>query len=233
MQGDDNFHFEPMADFSSIVKEESKPIEEREYFSLYDELEEKCNPDRYMNPFVQEKFDLANELYAELQKRSKRDDKSLIDIRDKAIKGLGIHISTQRLYNYLMEYCHPKIYTAIEPYDKDNVQEAGRLFAMIQKAKDDIHALEAVEQEAEPFIERRKRLLLADKMEEERRKGIEKHRLEEEQKKQKGKTSLIMWVLSMICGISLLCVEDGIIAGIVIIVICIGSLIYHITKLPD
>ncbi len=225
-----------MADFSSNGEGESKPIEEREYFSLFDELEEKCSPDRYMNPFVQERFDIANELYAELQKRIKRDDQSLIDIRDKAIDGLGIHISTKRLYNYLIEYCHPKIYTAIEPYDKDSVQEAGRLFAMIQKAKGDIHALEAVEQEAEPFIERRKRFLLAEKREEERKKRIEKHRFEEEQEKQKGKKKIIdmiMWGISMICGISLLCVEDGIIVGIVIIVICTGSLIYHITKLPD
>ena len=156
MQEDESIRFEPIQDFSSKGKQEVTPVRDREYFSLFDELEEKCNPDRYMNPFVQERFDLANELYAELQKRGKRDDNSLVDIRDKAMSGLGIHISTQRLYKYLLEYCHPNIYTAMKPYDKDRVQEAGRLYAKIQNAKDDIHDLESIEKEAEPFITLRK-----------------------------------------------------------------------------
>lgn len=152
MQGDDNIHFETMTGFSTNEQKVKAPIEEREYFSLYDELEEKCHPDRYLKPFNQKRFDLANELYAELQRRSRRDDNSLIDIREKAIAGLGIHISTRRLYEYLLEYCDPQIYTSMQPYDKDRVQEAGRLFAKIQAAKDDIHELEEVRREAEPFI---------------------------------------------------------------------------------
>ena len=155
MQGDDNIHFESMPGFSTDERKDKAPIEERKYFSLYDELEEKCHPDRYLNPFNQERFDLANELYAELQRRSKHDDNSLIDIREKAIEGLGIHISTRRLYEYLLEYCDPKIYTSMQPYDKDRVQEAGRLFAKIQAAKDDIHELEEVWREAETFISSR------------------------------------------------------------------------------
>lgn len=152
MQGDDNIHFETMTGFSTNEQKVKAPIEEREYFSLYDELEEKCHPDRYLKPFNQKRFDLANELYAELQRRGRRDDNSLIDIREKAIADLGIHISTRRLYEYLLEYCDPKIYTSMQPYDKDRVQEAGRLFAKIQAAKDDIHELEEVRREAEPFI---------------------------------------------------------------------------------
>ena len=144
-----------MPGFSTDERKDKAPFEERKYFSLYDELEEKCHPDRYLNPFNQERFDLANELYAELQRRSKHDDNSLIDIREKAIEGLGIHISTRRLYEYLLEYCDPKIYTSMQPYDKDRVQEAGRLFAKIQAAKDDIHELEEVWREAETFISSR------------------------------------------------------------------------------
>ena len=169
MKEENDIRFEPMPEFASNGKQQDIPIYEREYFSLYDELEEKCNPDRYMNPFVQERFDLANELYAELQKRGKRDDKSLVDIRDRAMEGLGIHISTQRLYKYLLEFCNPNIYTSMKPYDKDRVHEAGRLYAMIQNAKDDIHALEAIEKDAEPFIKKRKdEIEWMQKVEEER-----------------------------------------------------------------
>ena len=109
MQGDDNIHFETMTGFSTNERKVKAPIEEREYFSLYDELEEKCHPDRYLKPFNQKRFDLANELYAELQRRSRRDDNSLIDIREKAIAGLGIHISTRR--------CSPTIKTGCKKLD--------------------------------------------------------------------------------------------------------------------
>ena len=155
MQGDDGIHFESMPELFTHEQNDKVPIAERDYLSLYDELEEKCHPDRYLNPFNPERFALANELYAELQRRSKRDDNSLIDIREKAIDGLGIHISTRKLYDYLLKYCDPRIYTSMQPYDKARVQEAGRLFAKIQAAKDDIHELEEVWREAETFISTR------------------------------------------------------------------------------
>ena len=186
MRKENNIQFEAMPEFASSGKQQNAPIEEREYYSLFDELEEKCNPDRYMNPFVQERFDLANELYAELLKRGIRDDKSLVDIRDKAMSGLGIHVSTHRLYKHLLEYCNPEIYTSMKPYDKERVSEAGRLYALIQKAKDDIHELEAIEKEANLFIQKRRDELLKQEQERQWQQTIEKEKQEKREKRAKG-----------------------------------------------
>lgn len=193
--------FESMPDFSS-----NSPTEEREYYSLFDELDEKCNPSRFMNPFVQKRFDLANELYAELQKRNQRDDNSLKDIRDKAIDGLGIHVSTSRLYKYLLEYCDPKIYTAMKPYDKEKVQEAGRLYAMIQEAKDDIHRLEAIGEKAASFIEIREQEIMQKEREESMR-LLEEQKKQKEDEEDKRRASII---LAIVIALVLI----GIIAGI-------------------
>lgn len=190
-----------MPDFSS-----NSPTEEREYYSLFDELDEKCNPSRFMNPFVQKRFDLANELYAELQKRNQRDDNSLKDIRDKAIDGLGIHVSTSRLYKYLLEYCDPKIYTAMKPYDKEKVQEAGRLYAMIQEAKDDIHRLEAIGEKAASFIEIREQEIMQKEREESMR-LLEEQKKQKEDEEDKRRASII---LAIVIALVLI----GIIAGI-------------------
>lgn len=193
---DTEIRFESMPDFSY-----NSPTEEKEYNSLFDELEDKCNPDRFMNPFIQERFDLANELYAELLKRVQRDDNSLKEIRDKAINGLGIHISTDRLYKYLLEYCDPKIYTAMKPYNKERVQEAGRLYAMIQDAKDDIYRLEAIEEKATSFIKKRKEELVQINEAELRMLFESQQRQKEEDKradKRLGLTILIFVVIVII-----------------------------------
>lgn len=193
---DTEIRFESMPDISY-----NSPTEEKEYNSLFDELEDKCNPDRFMNPFIQERFDLANELYAELLKRVQRDDNSLKEIRDKAINGLGIHISTDRLYKYLLEYCDPKIYTAVKPYNKERVQEAGRLYAMIQDAKDDIYRLEAIEEKATSFIKKRKEELVQINEAELRMLFESQQRQKEEDKradKRLGLTILIFVVIVII-----------------------------------
>ena len=199
MQEDDGIHFESMPEFSTHEQKDIVPIVEREYFSLYDELEEKCHPDRYLNPFNLERFALANELYSELQKRSRRDDNSLIDIREKAIDGLGIHISTRRLYEYLLKYCDPKIYTSMQPYDKARVQEAGRLFAKIQAAKDDIHELEEVWREAETFISSRDNEIDM-KLAKEMNKRIEKQK----EIDKKADKELVVGICIIIAGVILL-----------------------------
>ena len=200
---DTEIRFESMPDFSS-----NPPTEEREYYSLFDELDEKCNPDRFMNPFVQKRFDLANELYAELQRRGKRDDYSLTDIRDKAIDGLGIHISTSRLYKHLLEYCDPKIYTAMKPYDKERVQEAGRLYAMIQEAKDDIHRLEAIGEEAASFIEIREQEIMQKEREENMR-LLEEQKKQKEDEKDQRRASIILVIVIVVLIIVIIAKIEG------------------------
>ena len=225
---DTEIRFESMPDFSS-----NSPTDDREYYSLFDELEEKCNPDRFMKPFVQQRFDLANELYAELQKMDKREDNSLKDIRDKAIDGLGIHISTNRLYKYLLEYCDPKIYTAMKPYDKEKVQEAGRLYAMIQEAKEDIHKLEAIENEASLFIKNRKDYLEKKEQEKEqeqlRKQEEEDVKLKREVRQSQFNMAKVIFLSIMFIGAYILCSGEGSIAiGITCIVgsICILVFFY-------
>ena len=182
MQNQGNIQFEEMGAFSFEGKTSDIPMEEKAFDSLYEELNEKCNPNRFLYPFVLERFELANRLYDELQKSQKRDDASLKDIRDRAMAGLGIHISTHRLYEYLMKYCYPGIYTDIKPYDKERVLEAGRLYGKMQKSKDDIHALEVVEKEASDFIKKRQNELREQQEKErERQQALERERKDKEE----------------------------------------------------
>ena len=158
MKEKDKIQFESIPNFTLDVPHGDSTLKEKEYDSLYEELHEKCNPDMFMHPFVKERFDAATEIYSELRKRCSSksvSDSDLKDLRDKAESELGIHFSTNKLFKHLTEYCSPDIYTKMKPFPTERVKEASRLYAKILQYKDDIHALEEIEQEAESFIQQR------------------------------------------------------------------------------
>lgn len=66
---------------------------------------------------------------------------------------LGIHISTQKLYDYLDKYLNPKVYSDIQPYDKERVNKANEFYSRMQEVKDDIIALEQIYNDANGFIQ--------------------------------------------------------------------------------
>lgn len=131
----------------------SKKSEEKRYESLYEELMEKCHPNNFMDPYDKEKVDIANKIYAELRKNPYAIDYELKELRLSAVQGLGIHLSTQKLYEYLMQYCDPQLYTSREPYDAELVSQANTLYAQIHEHKDDIFELEKIEILAKPLID--------------------------------------------------------------------------------
>lgn len=132
----------------------SKKSEEKRYESLYEELMEKCHPNNFMDPYDKEKVDIANKIYAELRKNPYAIDYELKELRLSAVQGLGIHLSTQKLYEYLMQYCDPQLYTSREPYDAELVSQANTLYAQIHEHKDDIFELEKIKEQAKTLIDR-------------------------------------------------------------------------------
>ena len=157
MQEQEDIQFDAMPNFGSMFGQQVQPQwEEKEYDSLYDELVEKLHPNNWLGVhFNKELFDTANQLYGELVGKEDIGDEELIDLRDKAIRKLGIRISTKRLYEKLDQYLNPKVYTDMKPYNGDRVAEASEYYSRLTQSKHDIIALEQLEKDAQSFIIRR------------------------------------------------------------------------------
>ena len=162
---DDNIQFETMPDWGGITlgsndksKEKLKPITlshtEKEYTSLYEELKDKCNPKNFMEPFELESFKAANDIYAHLLDLSKNNENEIISLRNRAIKQLGISISsTKKKFEELKSFFNPEIFLNRKPYNKEKIDEAGELYNMVLKNADDIITLEDIEQNAQKFFQ--------------------------------------------------------------------------------
>ncbi len=154
MQETDNIHFESMPDFGRTKGTEA--FEEKEYDSLYDEIADKCHPNRFLEEDSNRNtFSTANAIYYELTQREGSSDEQLKDLRNRAIHELGIHFSTKKMYDHLSSFFDPRIYTQMEPYPFERVENAKRYYDSLNDNRDDIVALEQLEKEAEPFIKER------------------------------------------------------------------------------
>lgn len=182
--------------------------EEKQYESLYEELLEKCNPNNFMQPYDKEKVDTANTIFAELRSNPYATDYELKEVRQKAVQKLGIHISTQRILDYLMKYCDPQRYTDRDPYDAELVFQANALYSQILDNKDDIFELEKIEILAKPLInsenERKRQMEIlqlenAKRIDEQRRKQYE-----EEKKLIKGAWRCIAITITTIIVLALI-----------------------------
>lgn len=182
--------------------------EEKQYESLYEELLEKCNPNNFMQPYDKEKVDTANTIFAELRSNPYATDYELKEVRLKAVQKLGIHISTQRILDYLMKYCDPQRYTDRDPYDAELVFQANALYSQILDNKDDIFELEKIEILAKPLInsenERKRQMEIlqlekAKRIDEQRRKQYE-----EEKKLIKGAWRCIAITITTIIVLALI-----------------------------
>lgn len=171
---------------TDFEKMTSKSVDdfEKEYDSLREELLDKCHPNNFILYLTsdKEKFEIANEIYGVLMNNNSLTDDELVSLRNRAISELGIHISTKKLYNKLVDYFSPEIYTSIIPYNEERVSKAGYYYAKILDAKNDILALENIEKEASDFIAKRNYEIELQK-DIEKRKRIEV--LERERKKEK------------------------------------------------
>ena len=184
----DNIRFENMLDFKNILREddsstENVEAEEKEYDSLYEELIEKCKPSNFLSD--QNKFNTANDIYSQLLKISDREEKRVLEMRNVAIKELGVRIifNTKELYEYLEEMLDPRTYERMKPYDSERVRQAGEFYFRLQSLnKRNILELELLKIDAQSFIDRRE----AEWQEVQRRKQIkqeEQRRIQEEQQR--------------------------------------------------
>lgn len=160
---EENIQFDTMPDFRGMFSKQDNPdstFDEKEYDTLYDELVEKCHPNRFISGevFNEKLFEEANKLYAEILKHKDASDEKLISLRNRAIDILGVRMSTKKKYEYLDSLLNPKIYTnvAAEKYDAGRVSEAAKWYAILQKNRNDIRALETLEQDSSDFIDKRK-----------------------------------------------------------------------------
>ena len=203
---EENIQFDTMPDFRGMFSKQVNPdstFDEKEYISLFDELVEKCHPNRFIdgNNFNEDLFEKANKLYAEILRCKDSPDEDLISLRNRAIELLGVRISTKKKYDYLDSFLNPKVYTdvAAEEYDAERVSEAAKWYTILQKTRHDIRALEDLEMEASAFINRRKNELseseIAEREAEIKRK--ERERLEKEAESLE-KEGLIVGILSLL-----------------------------------
>ena len=160
---DENIQFETMPDWGGITlgsnntsKEISEPKPqqqpEKEYASLYEELEDKCNPKNFMEPFVLERFNIANEIYSQLRSAEDKSDDALIYLRNRCIKELNLSFSTKRIYDRLFSIVNPEVYLKEEVYDAEKVRKSGELYDKLLKKQHDIRALEELEIEVLEFV---------------------------------------------------------------------------------
>lgn len=158
MQEEENINFEPMNSLGSppLIR-----VDEKLYLNLFDEIEEKCNPDLFINS-DNRLFDAATSIYGELMTKRGSCDHDLVYLRNRAINELGIHFSTRAKCKHLMQYFDPRVYTAMEPFDAERVTEAKRYYDRMQAVKDDIRALEQLEFEAAEFVQRRQKEMAAE-----------------------------------------------------------------------
>lgn len=176
---EENIQFDNMPNFGSMFATKANNWDDdKVYDSLYDELCDKCRPDRFIGESPDNKmFMMANQLYGELKAKHGCSDNELLEFRDRAIAILGIHISTKKLYEWLEQYLNPNVYVTVEPYDSNRVAMAGDYYMRMRECKNDIHALEKLRDEAHTFIEKRieeENVLLEKQKEEENKVRTEK-----------------------------------------------------------
>ena len=196
---EDNIQWEEISKVMSKGKEASKPAAKAEpsrptppppktYSSLYAELWDKCNPKNFMVPYDQARVDKAILIYGDLQKVDRNDDNRLREIRDRAMRDLGITISTDRLYKELISYCDPQYLLKDDNFQTEVLRIANQFYAQVLANKHDIHALEKLA--SQMYADKTLSLYYEEKKarEEKRKKEAEEwKRLDEEVQKRKEK----------------------------------------------
>ena len=166
------------------------------YDSLYEELLDKCNPKNFMEPYDKKKVDAAILIYNDLSRIDKTNEKHIRVIRDRATLELGIKVSTDRLYNELIDYCNPQNFLTAVPFQADLLQAANHFYAEVRANKNDIHELERLSS-----------LIYASKVislfyEKRRIKEEEERRIKEEDlKEREAAADRAMWILAFLVPI--------------------------------
>lgn len=161
MQEQNDIQFDAMPSLGEMFKstqQKKEWVEEKIYDSLYDELLEKCDPDHFCdsNDFDRKRFEIANDLFAEILKSKNSPDNELRELRNRAIDQLGVRFSSKKKFDELNRFLNPVELKNKLGYDKDRMAEAGIWYQQLLQNKTDICALEKIEYDARNFISKMK-----------------------------------------------------------------------------
>ena len=166
-------------------------------FDYYRDLVNHISPANYMEPYIIDKVEIANNLYAELQKVKRDNISELVKIRRKSEELLGINYDPDIFYLWLLKRYSPKNY--LNPYNEAKFRNAHRICSLLTVAKDNYAVMEDI---------------WVSETEREDREERERLRLKWEQKQKKQKKEDKRFFISF--GVSL---------GALIIASIIGSLL--------
>ena len=106
-----------------------------------------------MDPYDSEKVAISIKLYSEVL-ASKNNTEIQSELRRKASEMLGVKFNGDELYNELMEYCNPRLYT--NPYNGEYLNIVNPYYPEIENNKDDYVELEKIKDKLAWFIDKRK-----------------------------------------------------------------------------
>ncbi len=157
MEEDENIMFDEMPDmFGRMFIGNTNPsksesvVSHKTYNSLYEELCDKCFPERFMQPYDAKKVSIATKMYEKIL-QSKNDQDKQNELRQRAYKELGVKFDGTHLYNYLMDYLNPRVY--LKPFTPDKLEIANRYYPSIEENKADYIALESIRSDVQWFID--------------------------------------------------------------------------------
>jgi hypothetical protein len=114
---------------------------EKEYSSLYEELEDRCNPSNFLhpNPYNKEKAEIANTICLQLQ-NAQNNIAQQKHLRHTAIILLGIRFNSHALRDKLKNYTDPNKYKGTGKFSLAN-----DLYSKILDNGDDVESLEKIQ----------------------------------------------------------------------------------------
>ena len=111
-------------------------------FDYYQDLANHISPANYMKPYIIDKVEIANSLYAELQNVKRDNISELVKIRRKSEQLLGINYDPNIFYLWLLRLYSPEQY--LNPYNENRFRNAHRICSLLTKSKDNYSNLEDV-----------------------------------------------------------------------------------------
>lgn len=159
MQEDDEYiKFDEMPDmFGRMFAADKQPDKtvsitpNKTYGSLFEELCDKCYPERYMEPYNAKLVSAATKLYSEVLESEDKPEMQN-ELRHRAYKELSVKFDGTKLYQYLMDYLNPRLY--LKPFCPDKLEIANNYYPEIEANKDDYIQLENIQSDVQWFIDK-------------------------------------------------------------------------------
>lgn len=109
-----------------------------------------CSPSNYTKPFIKEKVEIANQLYARVLGTESTNNKQLKLIRRDAESSLGIDFINAEEKQKLINLCNPNKYMV--PYIEEKVKLATELYSTLLSENINIDTFEAVKEQSQALI---------------------------------------------------------------------------------